>query len=76
MNLPELEAILTAAREKEHENRKFLAALKGIDLDKGNEGEHQDKFNEIKRRVEARQSGISEATLEMNELGLEIEIEE
>jgi hypothetical protein len=32
--MPELVAVLSASRDKDHENRKFLAALKGVDLDK------------------------------------------
>lgn len=32
--MPELTAILTAHREKVYDERKFLAAIQGIDLDK------------------------------------------
>lgn len=42
--MPELTAVLQATREQAHEERKFLAALQGIDMDK-QAGEA--KFKEI-----------------------------
>lgn len=39
LTVEELLKILDASRDREHENRKFLAALKGIDLDKDNKPE-------------------------------------
>jgi len=34
--MPELLSILVAKREKEHEDKKFLAAIQGIDIDNNN----------------------------------------
>lgn len=76
LNLPELEAILLAARDKEHRHHKFLAALKGIDLDEGDKRDAQDRFAEIQRRVEAKLHGKSEAQLEYDVFGIDVEIEE
>ncbi len=38
--MPELVAVLEAQQKEDYEHKKFLAALKGIDLDK-----HQNKVN-------------------------------
>lgn len=53
-----------------------MAALKGIDLDEGKNTEAKEKFDEINRRVQARLHGKSEQQLELDEFGLEIEVEE
>lgn len=42
LSMPELVSILVAKREKDHEDRKFLAAIQGIDLDKDQEQEERD----------------------------------
>ena len=48
--MPELVAILTAKQEEDYEHRKFLAALKGIDIDQDiNRG--QQEWEEIKARA-------------------------
>jgi len=54
LTVEELLKILDASREREHENRKFLAALKGIDLDKDNKPEDLADF----KGVEAYQKGF------------------
>lgn len=68
--LEELEAIIKASREKEHRHQKFMAALKGIDLDENDEA--KERFEAVKRRAEARMTGKSEEQLELAEFGLEI----
>jgi hypothetical protein len=73
ISLPELEALLTAARDREYRKNKFAAALKGINLDEGNESV-QDRFDKIKVRAEAKLSGKSEDALEFDALGLDVEI--
>ena len=75
LNLNELEAILNAAHEQEHRHNKFTAALKGINLDEAQVEENKNRFEEIKRRVEARRSGKSEDELAFNALGIDVEIE-
>lgn len=50
--MPELMAILVASREKQHENYKFFAALKGIDLDKeSSKVSNRDPWEDMKARV-------------------------
>mgnify|MGYP000896199655 CR=1 FL=1 len=47
--MPELSAVLKSSRDKEHEERKFLAAIQGIDLDKNTDG--GDAWENLKARV-------------------------
>ncbi len=48
--MAELTAILKASRDKTHSDRKFLAAVQGIDLDEG-EGRGQQEWENLKARV-------------------------
>lgn len=48
--MPELISILEAKNQEEHENRKFLAALKGVDLD-SNTSDATNEWEQIKARV-------------------------
>ncbi len=50
LSMPELTAILKASRDKSHEDRKFLAAIQGIDLDNAAE-EEEDPWEALKARV-------------------------
>mgnify|MGYP000903260788 CR=1 FL=1 len=54
--MPELLATLDSYREQKDRDRKFLAALQGVDLDEA-EGEKEKDFNELKRRARARAAG-------------------
>lgn len=50
--MPELTATLTAKREAEYNQNKFLAALQGVDLDESNnKSSGQTTFEDIKARV-------------------------
>ena len=49
--MPELVATLEAKHKEDYENKKFLAALQGVDLDKGSQSEGQRKWEEIKAKV-------------------------
>lgn len=49
--MPELIATLEAKHKEDYEHKKFLAALQGVDLDKGNASEGQKKWEEIKARA-------------------------
>lgn len=73
--MPELEAILEAYRKQKHEDRKFMAALKGVDLDDG-QTDAKEKFDEVQRRVQAKLTGESEQKLELDVFGLDIETED
>jgi len=72
--MEQLNAVLEAAREKEWEHKKFLAAIKGIDLDQG--AEKVDKVQEIKDRIAAEQSGLSPDEYEWKQAGLGFEPDE
>lgn len=48
--MPELTAILVAKRESDYENRKFLAAIQGIDLDKESK-RNSNAWEDMKARV-------------------------
>ena len=49
MSMPELVATLESKRELDHEEKKFLAAIQGIDIDKGkNDG--QDAWQKMKAK--------------------------
>lgn len=55
--MPELTAIISSMRDKNHDDRKFFAALKGVDLDKetGGRGEgDSDPWEDMKARVFSR----------------------
>lgn len=72
LSLPELEAILEAARKREHERNKFAAALKGVKLDDPGE-EALPTGDEIRLRAEAKRLGVSEEQLTFAEVGIEIQ---
>jgi hypothetical protein len=68
--LEELQEIIKAGRERDHRLMKFQAAINGINLDE--EEDAAERFDAIKRRVEAKLSGKSEEELEFAELGIDI----
>jgi translation initiation factor 1 (eIF-1/SUI1) len=47
--MPELVAILEAKREQDHTERKFMAALQGVDIDKNKAA--QNEWESLKARV-------------------------
>ena len=75
--LEELQAILQAGRDKEYRQMKFMAALKGVDLDKQAGQDAADRVNQIKERVAARQRGENLEKYELTEhFATEYEVEE
>lgn len=48
--MPELTNILLAKRENEYQERKFLAAMQGVDLE-GESGKGQKEWEDMKARV-------------------------
>lgn len=48
--MPELVAVFEAKNQEDYDNRKFFAALQGVDLDKNSSG-GTDKWEEIKARA-------------------------
>lgn len=74
LTLKEVEVILKAARDQEYHRQKFAAALKGVNLDenKTSSDEEEPTFEDIKRRAQARLTGISEEQLEFADIGIAI----
>lgn len=73
LNVEELYAILDAAREREHRHNKFMAALKGIDIDAANKEDIQERFDAVQRRADSKLTGKSVDAIEYDELGFDIE---
>jgi hypothetical protein len=48
ISMPELVAILEAKNKEDHEEKKFLAALQGVDIDSSSS---ENKWEEMKARV-------------------------
>lgn len=53
LSMPELIATLDAQQQQDYDNKKFTAALKGIDLDQQNNA-GKEKIDEIKARIAKR----------------------
>ena len=51
LSLPELTAIIEYKRETDYQDKKFLAALQGVDLDEQNGKKEQDPWEAMKARV-------------------------
>jgi hypothetical protein len=54
MSIPEIISILSTKRELDYDEKKFLAALQGVDLDKNNKNSNQNAWEEMKARVFSR----------------------
>lgn len=50
LSMPELMAILESKREMDYEEKKFLAAIQGVDLDK-NKNKEEDPWTKLKNKV-------------------------
>lgn len=61
MSLPELTETLSVSNEQEYNNRKFFAAIQGVDLDAGNKKNEPDPWEAMKARVASKASGIQAA---------------
>lgn len=59
LSMPELTATLTAKRELDYNEKKFLAAMQGVNLDEasGKDSQEDDPWEAVKRRAEARARG-------------------
>jgi len=51
ISMPELSAILVSKRESDYEEKKFLAAIQGVDLDKANNKQQEDPWTKLKNKV-------------------------
>ena len=51
ISMPELVAILESKRDNDYEEKKFLAAIQGINLDENNQKEQEDPWTKLKNKV-------------------------
>lgn len=58
ISLPELTKILSVANEKSYNDRKFFAAIQGVDLDAESGNKEEDPWEAMKSRVAQKSSGI------------------
>lgn len=56
--------ILKAKRDREYDEKYFIAALNGVDLDKNSKSAAQQKIEEVKRRAAVKELGESEVQRE------------
>jgi hypothetical protein len=73
VTLEEMQIILDAAREKDYQHQKFLAALKGINLDEQSGADIRSKFDAVQERANARLRGENAEDASWESLGLDIE---
>jgi len=64
LSLEELMATLNASKEREHRERKFMAALKGIDLDANEKREAMERVREEMERLEDERGPSASSQLE------------
>jgi alpha-N-acetylglucosamine transferase len=58
ISMPELMAIIESIRELDYNEKKFLAAMQGVDLDESKNKNEPDPWEAMKARVAAQTSGI------------------
>jgi hypothetical protein len=58
ISMPELMAILESKRDLDYTEKKFLAAMQGVDLDEASGKQEEDPWEAMKARVAAQVSGI------------------
>jgi hypothetical protein len=58
ISMPELMAILESRRELDYNEKKFLAAMQGVDLDEASKKNEPDPWEAMKARVASQVSGI------------------
>ena len=58
ISMPELMAILESKRELDYNEKKFLAAMQGVDLDEASGKKEEDPWEAMKARVAAQTTGI------------------
>ncbi len=51
ISIPELVAILGSHSKEQYENKKFFAAIQGVDIDKNNSSEGQEAWEKIKAKA-------------------------
>jgi hypothetical protein len=69
LTLDELTLLVDETYKSEDRERRFLAALQGINLDE----ESDAKFDDVKRRADAALAGVSEEEYVFDLIGIEVE---
>lgn len=70
LTLEELYLLFGAQSRAEHRHNKFMAALKGIDLD---DSQSTADFDEVKMKADAALAGMSEEEFTFEQIGIEFE---
>lgn len=73
LTLEELYLLIDEEQKREHKDRKFMAALKGVDLDDGNK---DDGFDKVKQKAAAALAGKDEDEYVLDMIGIEIEADD
>lgn len=73
ITLDELYLLVDAMHRKEYRANKFAAALKGVDLD---EGQEQEDFERIKIRAQAELAGKNEEEFVFDMIGIEVDTDD
>lgn len=68
LTLDELMLLYGTSQDKINEDRKFMASLKGIDLD-GGKSEEASSFEEIEQRAQAKLAGKSTDEMAFEDMG-------
>lgn len=71
LTMPELESLVTTARKMRQDDQRFMAALKGIDLDKNSENDVEAARKRVETRAKAKLAGMDEDTYELSSLGIQ-----
>lgn len=70
LSLPEMELVVKAAHEREHRHNRFAAALKGIDIDEGEQDDVRERMEAVEARAAARLRGEDPDEAEFATLGI------
>jgi hypothetical protein len=70
LTLEELYLLIDAMRRREHEHKRFLGLLQGVDID---EGKEEAEFERIKMKAEADLAGKSEEEFTFESIGIVFE---
>lgn len=71
LTLEELQLLIESKQEAEHREHKFLAAMKGVDLDEHISKEN-DVFDKVKIKAAADLAGKSEDEFVFNMIGIDV----
>lgn len=72
LTLAEFEALLEAKRNQAFQEHKFMAALKGINMEDPVDP-NSSTFEDVKMRAEAKIRGVSAESLEFAQIGIAVE---